>query len=282
MSPELPRRPRWTGLSREVEGRPPALDWALRRVWDSKMEIAIRRTTVRARTEWVVLSTVLLGLSNCGPAESDSGSGGSSSGGSAAGGSSSGGAASGGAVSSGGTASGGDSSGGASSGGASSTGGTAPSSGGGEPSGGADNSGGSGALPNWESNPANAEFFRACMDPSGHEIVLRVKTPDGCVELVLTDDLSYCVPLPPESGWCVKSGGGNYYSQPELCDAPGLTETGNPSVIVVTVNEQIEVSEGARLDAIFAIYWGGSYTTAPSDISVSGCIANCEERDCRE
>jgi hypothetical protein len=223
----------------------------------------------------------------CGPTGEGSGSGGAAAGGVLTGGAFSGGSASGGALSSGGTSTGGTATGGGPSDGGSTTGGSAPSSGGTaaggtDASGGADNTGGSGGLPNWESNPPNAEFFRACLDPSGHEIVLRVKTPDGCLELTLTDDLLDCVPLPPEGGWCVKSGGGNYYSQPELCDEAGLTATGNPSMIIATVNEQIIVSEGARLDAAFAIYWGGGYTTAPPEVSVSGCIANCEERDCRE
>lgn len=230
----------------------------------------------------LLIVSVFSSVVSCGPSGEGVGTGGASTGGAAIGGASTGGSTS------GGPGSGGVSAGGSpNDGGSPATGGSAPSSGGTaaggtDASGGADNTGGSGELPNWESNPPDAEFFRACLDPSGHEIVLRVKTPDGCVELLLTDDLSYCVPLPPDSGWCVKSGGGNYYSQPELCDAPGLTATGNPSVIVVTVNEQILVSEGSRLDAIFAIDWGGSYTTAPPGISVSGCIANCEERDCRE
>jgi len=221
----------------------------------------------------------------CGPTGEGSGSGGAAAGGVLTGGAFSGGSASGGALSSGGTSTGGTATGGGPSDGGSTTGGSAPSSGGTaaggtDASGGADNTGGSGGLPNWESNPPNAEFFRACLDPSGHEIVLRVKTPDGCAELIFTDDIPSCVPGRPEEGWCARKL--YYYNDADLCDAAGLTENAAWSTLSVSVNQQVIVSEAGRLDAVIAIDWGPGYTTAPPGISVSGCIANCEERDCRE
>ncbi|OQX66430.1 MAG: hypothetical protein B6A08_20555 [Sorangiineae bacterium NIC37A_2] len=118
------------------------------------------------------------------------------------------------------------------------------------------------------------------MDPSGHEIVLRVKTPDGCAELIFTDDIPSCVPGRPEEGWCARKL--YYYNDADLCDAAGLTENAAWSTLSVSVNQQVIVSEAGRLDAVIAIDWGPGYTTAPPGISVSGCIANCEERDCRE
>lgn len=126
----------------------------------------------------------------------------------------------------------------------------------------------------------NAEFFRACLDPSGHELILRVKTPDGCSVLTFTDDIPSCVPGRPETGWCASEL--FYYNEADLCDEMGLTEDAPWSTLSVSVNQQVIVSEGGRLDAVLAIDWGPGYTTAPPGISVSGCIANCEERDCRE
>ncbi len=219
---------------------------------------------------WGLVLSGSWAVAGCGPADSDSGTGGASSGGAATGGSTTGGS----------VGTGGDPSGGAAADGGSSVGGTAPSTGGSSMSGGAESSGGSGALPNWESNPPDAEFFRACLDPSGHEIVLRVKTPDGCTELTLTDIVSSCLPLQPESGWCVSNA--DFYLNPALCDEAGLTGSANPTNGSLLVNDEIMVSDGGRLDAIFSIEWSGGYTPAPSGISVSGCIANCEERDCRE
>lgn len=131
------------------------------------------------RRFWLsVMALLPVALSNCGPAESGAGTGGASAGGALTGEVSAGGSLVGGTFSVGGTTTGG-----ASSNGGTTTGGAVPTSGGSDPSGGADNSGGTGELPNWESNPPDAEFFRACLDPSGREITLRVKTPDGCVEL---------------------------------------------------------------------------------------------------
>lgn len=67
---------------------------------------------------------------------------------------------------------------------------------------------------------------------------------------------------------------------PEVCNAPGLTETMNVTEVTHSVNDdQVIVSEGGRLDAVIAPYWGWF---APAVISVSGCYANCGERDCRE
>ncbi len=227
----------------------------------------------RTATSWCLVLVLTGGwtLEGCGPGEPDSGTGGASSGGTAAGGSSTGGS----------VGVGGDSSGGAAADGGSSVGGTAPSTGGSSMSGGAQNSGGSGALPNWESNPPDAEFFRACLDPTGHEIVLRVKTPDGCTELILTDIVSSCLPLQPESGWCVSRA--RWFAETEVCDVLGPASSQTPTDISTRVNDdQVIVSEGGRLDAVVAIGWIEPAYTGPPGISVSGCIANCEERDCRE
>jgi hypothetical protein len=228
----------------------------------------------------LLIVSVFSSVVSCGPSGEGVGTGGASTGGAAIGGASTGGSTS------GGPGSGGVSAGGSpNDGGSPATGGSAPSSGGTaaggtDASGGADNAGGSGELPNWESNPPDAEFFRACLDPSGHEIVLRVKTPDGCAELIFTDDIPSCVPGRPEEGWCARKL--YYYNDADLCDAAGLTENAAWSTLSVSVNQQVIVSEAGRLDAVIAIDWGPGYTTAPPGISVSGCIANCEERDCRE
>lgn len=225
-------------------------------------------------------------LSSCGPVGSDSATEGTSSGGAFTGGSSAGGSTIGGASGAGGSviggaaANGGSLAGGAASDGGTSIGGSVSASGGSEVSGGADNAGGSGELPNWESNPPDAEF-RACMDSSGHELVLLVKTVDGCTELKFTDDIPSCLPLRPGSGWCVSEV--NWYLEPDLCNQPGLTDTRNPTDISTRVNDDdVMVIEEKRLDAIVAIDWIDAGRSGPPGISVSGCIANCEERDCRE
>lgn len=114
----------------------------------------------------------LLFLWSCGSGDSDASpvepAGGASSGDSGA---SAGGAAAGGGATepSGGAHNG--SIGGASADGGSRAGGSASFTGGGDGTGGRVSAGGSGELPNWEANPPDAEF-RACLDESGHTLVL--------------------------------------------------------------------------------------------------------------
>jgi hypothetical protein len=235
-----------------------------------------RRPVIRASGVSLVLT---LGLTSCGPTDSSSPAG-------------SGGAAFTGGVSpGGGMPSGGQSSGGASFGGApfgegptggivvtyggSAVGGTAG------PGGSANGGGVGGSLPNWAATPADGEF-RACLDPSGHEMNLRIKTEAGCTELTLGDgDPASCLSFAPAGEWCVTKA--RFYSAlPELCDKPGLTASHNADDLSTIAQGDVIVSEGGRLDLAVALDWVNVGGYAPPNISVSACFGNCEERDCRE
>jgi hypothetical protein len=141
-------------------------------------------------------------------------------------------------------------------------------------------SGTGGAPPNWPATPSDAEF-RACMAPDGHEVVLRIKTDNGCTALTLTDDLLTCIQLSPEYGWCL-SGANFYFDQPTICDSADGPDLHNPNEISTMVNGKVLVSADGRLDIAMAIDWAGLVTEGPPNISVSACQTNCEERDCRE